>query len=245
MNSTAQQVKQPHMSLRVLLAEDEPRVQRFIKHGLEQVGMQVEAFDNFSDIDAALDTQSYDVLILDRLLHSEDAVYSIPKIRKKHPEQKIVVLSALSEAIQKVQGLDYGADDYIGKPFHMEELIARLKTLARRQISGQTERLNSRIQIYDLEIDLESQKVTREGRKIDLTLQEFKLLVALANKPEKVFTRSELLERVWDMSFDPGSNVVDVAMARLRRKINSVGAKKLISSKRGVGYSLENRHEDG
>lgn len=222
------------MSIKVLLLEDEPRVQNFVKLGLEHSGMSVDCIRETAELEAALQTNPYDVLILDRLIGTEDSLYSVPHIRRRHPQLRILILSALSEVVEKIQGLDYGADDYLGKPFHIEELVSRIRALARR--SSQAE--NTKIDYGDLHIDLETQKVTRKGHTIDLTAKEYKLLVTLVNRPNKVFSRAELLQRAWDISFDPESNVVDVAVGRLKRKVNIENLPKLIHAKRGGGYYL-------
>jgi len=225
------------MSTRVLLAEDEPRVRDFIKKGLSERGMQVETVDDLDPVDSMLVTQKYDLLILDRLLKGKDSLFFVPVLKKRSPRQKILILSALSEVSQKIQGLDYGADDYLGKPFHLDELVARIRNLVRRdQVSEDPE--THRLKISDLTIDLDAQKAFRGESHIDLTLKEFRLLIILAGHPHKLFSRSELLERAWDLQFDPGSNVVDVTMGRLKRKLNLPGFQPLIHPRRGVGYSL-------
>jgi DNA-binding response OmpR family regulator len=232
----------PQRSMKVCVAEDEQRVRLFIKKGLEQHGMSVDAFESLDEVQMALATQKYDVLILDRLLKTEDSVFSIPMLRKKFPHQRILVLSALSDVVQRVQGLEYGADDYLGKPFHMEELISRIKSLSRRN-EGAPKSSNT-IEVLDIQIDLTTQKVNRAGQAIDLTPKELKLLIVLASAPHKLFTRPDLLSRAWDMNFDPESNVVDVSVGRLRRKINLEGLKPVIHSRRGLGYSFLESEND-
>jgi two-component system OmpR family response regulator len=204
--------------------------------------MSVDAFESLDEVQMALATQKYDVLILDRLLKTEDSVFSIPMLRKKFPHQRILVLSALSDVVQRVQGLEYGADDYLGKPFHMEELISRIKSLSRRN-EGAPKSSNT-IEVLDIQIDLTTQKVNRAGQAIDLTPKELKLLIVLASAPHKLFTRPDLLSRAWDMNFDPESNVVDVSVGRLRRKINLEGLKPVIHSRRGLGYSFLESEND-
>ncbi len=233
----------PATNIKVCVAEDEQRVRVFIKKGLEQQGMSVDAFESLDEVQAALATQAYDVLVLDRLLKTEDSVFTIPMLRKKFPRQRILVLSALSDVAQRIQGLEFGADDYLGKPFHMEELITRVKTLARRH--DEQSKAGNLIEILDIQIDLTTQKVNRAGKSVDLTPKELKLLIVLASAPHKLFTRPELLSRAWDMNFDPESNVVDVSIGRLRRKINLEGLKPVIHSRRGLGYSfLESENEE-
>ena len=231
------------MSIKVCIAEDEQRVRLFIKKGLEQQGMAVDAFESLDEVQLALATQAYDVLILDRLMKTDDSVFTIPLLRKKFPNQRILVLSALSDVVQRIQGLEYGADDYLGKPFHMEELVSRIKSLARRNEGSK--KSSNIIEVLDFHIDLTTQKLMRGGKVIDLTPKELKLLIVLAGAPHKLFTRAELLSRAWDMNFDPESNVVDVSIGRLRRKVNLEGMKPVIHSRRGLGYSfLEAENEE-
>lgn len=230
------------MSIKVLVAEDESRVRSFIKKGLEQQGMNVDAYESLDEVQMALASNPYDVVILDRLLKAEDSVFSIPILRKKFPNQRILILSALSDVVQRIHGLDYGADDYLGKPFHMEELVSRVRSLARRQ--GATQAGPPSIEILDIKIDLGAQRVTRAGKSIELTPKELKLLIVLAGAPHKLFTRADLLSRAWDMNFDPESNVVDVSIGRLRRKINLDGLKPVIHSRRGLGYSFLETEND-
>lgn len=226
------------VKLKVLLAEDEPRVQSFIKKGLEQVGMTVDTCETVEELESALMTGSYDALVLDRLLRTEDSVHFIPHIKRKFPHQKILVLSALSEVVERIRGLEHGADDYLGKPFHIEELVARLRSLGRRSAADDAQAQSGAIEILDLKIDLKAQRVTRAEVPVDLTSKEFRLLVTLCSEPKRVFTRAELLQKVWDFNFDPESNVVDVAVGRLKRKINAASTQPFIHAKRGVGYSL-------
>ncbi|MDB5037011.1 MAG: response regulator [Bacteriovoracaceae bacterium] len=226
------------MSLRILLAEDEPRVQAFVRRGLEQAGMTVETTDNIKDTESFFLTNEYDVLILDRLLKQTDSLTSIQGFKKKFPQKKILVLSALSSVSHRIQGLEKGADDYLGKPFHITELIARVKSLSRR-IADDIPTADRQIRVDDLTIDLDSHKAMRAGRNIELSFKEFRLLNILSSYPEKIFSRAELLNRVWDVNFDPESNVVDVTMGRLRRKLNFEGLQLMIHPQRGVGYSLK------
>lgn len=226
------------MSIKVLLVEDEPRVQRFVKMGLEQAGMSVDCVSEIDEIEVSLQVHKFDVLVLDRLLHAHDTILILPRLRRLFPHQKIIILSALSEVEQRVEGLQRGADDYLGKPFHVEELVARIRNLA-RQSSSETVQASSNILEYkDLKVDLQSQRVFRNGSSIDLSAKEFRILATLMGAPTKVFSRAELLQKVWSMSFDPESNLVDVAVGRLKRKINLENLESLIHSKRGVGYSL-------
>lgn len=222
------------MAAKIILLEDEPRVQRFIQSGLEQTGMSVDCVNSIDDFESALLTHQYDVAILDRLIGIDDSIHHLPILKRKWPQMKVLVLSALSEVSERVHGLDTGADDYLGKPFHIDELISRIRALGRRDAKA----TSVKIHIADLVIDLETHKATRTSGAIDLTSKEWKLLLALASKPGKVFSRSELLQRAWNMNFDPGSNVVDVNISRLKKKINMAGLPPLVHSKRGGGYYI-------
>jgi len=226
------------MSIRVLVAEDEPKVQKFIRTGLEQSGMTVDGVDTLEDVENSLTTQIYDVLVLDRLLKTQDSLYTIPRLRKVQSPPKILILSALAELDDRVSGLDYGADDYLAKPFHVSELVARIRTLARRLDTSKEHNRDSVLRIADVLIRLDSQEVQRGQTQIHLTAKEFKILTLLAKHPQKIFSKAELLDRIWSINFDPESNVVEVAMTRLRSKMNPDGFKPLIHTKRGGGYWL-------
>lgn len=226
------------MSIRVLVAEDEPKVQKFIKAGLEQSGMTVDCVDSLENVENSLTTQAYEVIVLDRLLKTQDSAYSIPRLRKIGTPPKILILSALSEVEDRVTGLDYGADDYLAKPFHVSELVARVRTLARRGEMAKEEARDSLLKVGDLQIKLETQEVYRGQIPIHLTAKEFKILTLLAKFPQKIFSKTELLDRIWGVNFDPESNVVEVAMTRLRSKMNPAETKPLIHTKRGGGYWL-------
>ncbi len=222
---------------RVLVVEDEPKVREFISQALTQAGMTVDALPDLADLKAALSTRSYDLLVLDRLLHGRDSLHSVLELRQHAPTLKILVLSALSEVDEKVRGLSEGADDYLGKPFHVSELIARVRALLRRSEGAEPSRKATELQFESLRIDLEKQKVFREGKAIELTGKEFRLLCLLAKSPGQVFSKAMLLDQVWDMNHFPESNVVEVTIANLRAKLDR-GGKALIHSRRGVGYWL-------
>ncbi len=226
------------MSIRVLVAEDEPKVQKFIRAGLEQSGMTIDCVDSLEGVEQHLSTQSYDVLVLDRLLKAYDSLYSIPKLRKQSVQPKIIILSALSEVEDRVAGLDYGADDYLSKPFHVSELVARIRTLARRAEAGKEINRDSILKVGDLKIRLDTQEVFIGTVQVNLTAKEFKILTLLARHPQKIFSKAELLDRIWGINFDPESNVVEVAMTRLRSKMTIENQRPLIHTKRGGGYWL-------
>lgn len=226
------------MMARVLLAEDDPRVHAFLKTSLEEAGMVVQSVTQVVELKQALSEDSYDLLLLDRVLKGRDTAPELVSLRTQYPEMRMLVLSGLCELDHRVQVLDQGADDFLAKPFHVSELMARIRSLLRRQTLNHGVSVGRNIQLGDLLIDMDSQRVTRQGIPIELTFKEFKLLVILTTQPHKLFSRSELLSRVWDVHFDPESNVVDVTLGRLRKKLNPEGLPTLIHSKRGIGYSL-------
>lgn len=222
-------------SMKILVAEDERKVREFITQALSSAGMSVDAVSTLPDLLAAVGITAYDTIVLDRLLGNQDSLDSIKEIRRACPTAKVLVLSAISEVDEKVRGLSEGADDYLGKPFHVSELIARLRVLARRaEASGKAPK-DTVIEHGDLRVDLETQRITRSGKKIDLTAKEFKLLTLLVRHPGRIFSRANILDSVWDINHYPESNVVEVTIANLRAKIDK-GFEPLIHSRRGVGY---------
>jgi two-component system, OmpR family, response regulator len=227
------------MSLNVLVVEDEPKVQRFVRKALESAGMQVESIDRLDDLDAMMERVPFDIVVLDRLLGRRDSLPIVGPLKKKFPNLKILFLSALGDLDQRVAGLEMGADDYLPKPFHVTELVARVRALSRRP-AGE-EALDNTVRFADLEIHLDAQEVRRSGKAISLTAKEFKLLTLLARKPQKVFSREELLDRVWGVNSDPGSNVVEVTVNRLRSKLDEGAESSLIHTKRGSGYWFGDR----
>jgi len=221
------------MSIQVFVVEDEPKVERFVRAALEREGMHVESSTNISDILERLGKLSFDVLVMDRMLGHDDSIQILPKVRKQYPKLKILILSALGDSAQKANAINHGADDYLAKPFHVPELIARVRALARREenISTGTNLLN----VEGLEIVLDRQEVRMDGNSIDLTSKEFKLLVYLLKNPNRVHSRDELLQKIWGLNSDPGSNIVEVTVRRLRDKLGDPG-RTMIQTKRGSGY---------
>lgn len=221
--------------MKILVAEDEPKVRHFIQQALERAGMVVDAVDSVDDVQTAMQTSAYDVVVLDRLLHGHDSLDALPTLRQRHAAQKILVLSALAEVEERVKGLSGGADDYLGKPFHVAELVARVRALARpREAKGTAD---AAIGYDDLQIDLSRQRVTRGAVRIDLTGKEFRTLCLFARHIGHVFSKMEILNQVWDLNHNPESNVVEVTIANLRAKVDK-GRKPLIQSRRGIGYWL-------
>ena len=222
--------------MKVLIIEDEKKVAAFIKKGLEELSYQTEiAFDGLSGVQMAV-SNDFDVIILDINLPLLNGFKVCEEIRKTHQNIPILMLTALSSTDDKLMGFDSGTDDYLAKPFEFKELIARIKSLTKRSIGlKQNENL---LKFADLEMNLDSKIVKRASTKIDLTAKEFALLEYFLKNKNKVVSRVEIAENVWDISFDTGTNVIDVYVNFLRKKIDKEFSPKLIHSKIGMGYIL-------
>ena len=220
--------------MRILLVEDEAKVASFIKSGLEQVNHTVEVAANVADGDFMASVNDYDLLILDCLLPDGDGRQMCRDLRGRGNATPILILTAKTATADKVLGLDSGADDYLTKPFDFSELLARVRALGRRR---NTPLLNS-LKLANLQIDPLSRRVTRDGQLISLTPNEYKVLEILLRNAGNVVTRTDLLEQVWGMNFDPGSNIVDVVIKLLRDKIDRSYEPRLIQTMRGVGYII-------
>ena len=221
--------------MRILVVEDEKRLAEFIKNGLREQKYSVDvAFDGEEGEYNAL-TNDYDLIILDILLPKKNGWEVCESLRNAGVEIPIIMLSALSDVSDRIRGLEKGADDYLTKPFVIAELVARVNALLRRahKISQPV------IRIRDLELDTAARKVKRAGEDIQLTNKEFALLEYLIMNKNKVVTRTMISEHVWDIHFDAGSNVIDVIINFLRKKIDVEGEEKLIHTIRGSGYMLK------
>jgi len=185
-------------------------------------------------------TQAYDLIVLDMMLPGIDGWSILELIRREKPSLPVLCLTARDGVEDRVRGLELGADDYVVKPFAFSELLARIRVILRR-VQGVQPQRDTVLQIADLELDLLGRKATRGGQRIDLTLKEFSLLALLLRRTGEALSRTVLAEQVWDMHFDSDTNVVDVAVRRLRAKIDADFTHKLIHSVRGVGYVLELR----
>ena len=222
--------------MKILLVEDEPKVASFIKKGLEEQAYEVEqAYDGNFGLKMALQNE-YDVIILDIILPNMNGLEVCRAIRKKKPLVSILMLTALGSTDDKITGLDAGADDYLTKPFEFKELLARIRALTRRVgESGASEKLT----IADLEMDLGSKTVVRAGKPVNLTAREFSLLHYLLRNRGRVVSRVDITENVWETSFDTGSNVIDVYINFLRKKIDKGHPGRLIHTLVGMGYVLK------
>ena len=220
--------------MRVLVIEDESDMARYLCEGLRQAGFEVTHCDNADSGLQAAQAQHWDVLIIDRMLPNEQEGLSIVRsLRNENNKTPVLVLSALASLDERVKGLREGGDDYLTKPFAFPELLARIEALTRRSSRTDEARL---IKIADLTIDLLTRRVERAGQLITLQPREFKLLEYLARNQNQVVTRTMLLESVWDFHFDPGTNVIDVQISRLRTKIDKGYTPALLHTVRGAGY---------
>ena len=221
--------------MRVLVIEDDPDTCDFIVQGLSESGHVADKAGNGKDgLFMALE-EPYDVLVVDRMLPGLDGLSLVQTLRSEGKRTPILILSALGEVNDRVDGLRKGGDDYLVKPFAFSELLARLEVLARR---GDTEAPITKLSVGDLDYDLLGRTVTRAGRAIALQPRELRLLEHLMRHQGQVVTRTMLLEKVWDYHFDPQTNVIDVHVSRLRSKIDKDFDYPLIHTVRGVGYVL-------
>jgi two-component system, OmpR family, response regulator len=220
--------------MRILIAEDEKKVAHFIRKALKESGYAVdEVHDGSEALERALITP-YDAIILDVMMPGRDGLSVLRLLRMERIKTPILLLTARGEVSERIEGLNLGADDYMAKPFAMGELVARVNALTRRA-SGE---LSLLLQVDDLVMNLASREVTRGGVSVSLSIREFSLLDFLMRSPRRVLSRTNICEHVWDHHFDTGTNVVDVYIQRLRRKIDDDHEVKLIHTVRGVGYML-------
>lgn len=221
--------------MRILIAEDEKKIAAFVRKGLAEVGFNPVVCHRGDDALHLASTESFDALVLDIMLPGRDGLSVLRQLREQRNRVPVILLTAREGLSERVEGLNLGADDYITKPFSIEELIARLRAVWRR-LSGEGLSL---LQLGDLTLSLTTREVRRAGKKIELTTREFALLEYLMRSPGRVHTRTQLCEHVWDYHFDPGTNVVDVGIQRLRRKIDDGFTVPLVQTVRGVGYALK------
>ncbi len=223
--------------MRVLIIEDEQEVASYIKKAMKEAGHTADTADNGKDGLFLAMTETYDVLIVDRMLPELDGLSVIKTLRGSENQTPALILSALGDVDDRVKGLRSGGDDYLVKPFAFSELLARTEVLAQRSTQGDAR--ETVLEAGDLKLDLLSRQVTRAGKTIDLQAREFKLLEYMMRHKGQVVTRTMLLENVWDYHFDPQTNVIDVHISRLRQKIDKGHDKQLIRTKRGAGYIIE------
>jgi two-component system, OmpR family, copper resistance phosphate regulon response regulator CusR len=223
--------------MNILVVEDEPKVASFLKTGLEESGYTADiARDGMAGLNM-FETGHYNLLILDVILPGKNGLELCREIRKTDQNIPVLMLTALGTTKDKISGFDSGADDYLVKPFEFSELLARIKSLLKR-----TSLTEDRIRILtfqDLELNLDIFEVSRSGKKIDLTQKEFALLEYLLKNRERVISRAEIAEKVWDITFNTGTNVIDVYINFLRKKIDRDFRPKLIHTQPGFGYILK------
>jgi len=226
--------------LRILVVEDDKKVASFLEKGLREEGYSVDVAHNGTDGLLKAHVHDYDLLLLDVMLPEMSGLEIVRDLRARESSVPVLLLTARDDQMDIVRGLDAGADDYLTKPFGFDELVARVRALLRRGGSSRSERL-----MYDdVELDRVTHKAHRGGSRLDLTAKEFQLLEFLLLNPERVIRRTELLEKVWDLQFDPMSNVVDVHVGHVRRKLREAGDGHLIQTVRGVGYVFQKRESE-
>lgn len=220
--------------MRILVVDDEKKVAAMIKAGLEERGYATEVCHDGDSAFALVKRGGFDAVILDIMIPGRDGLSVLRKLREEGHTISVLLLTARGDLDERVEGLNLGADDYLGKPFSMTELFARLNAVLRRRTGLGL----SPLRCGNLTLNLMTREVKRDGAQIELTTREFALLECLLRTPGKVVSRVELSQDVWGHQFDPGTNFVDVAMQRLRRKVDDPFPEKLIQTHRGIGYSL-------
>jgi DNA-binding response OmpR family regulator len=221
--------------MKVLVIEDDPTVGQFVKRGLEEARYTVDLVADGEEGESLAKSQPYDLVVLDLRLPGRSGQQVLRNLRARGFEKPILVLTAQDAVDAKVETLRAGADDYVTKPFAFEELLARVEALARRPRAI----VSPRITVADLEVDLDAREVKRDGQSIELTPKEFLVLEYLARHAGRVLSRTLITEYAWGYHFDPGTNIVDVVINHLRKKIDAPHEKKLIATVRGVGYVLK------
>jgi two-component system, OmpR family, copper resistance phosphate regulon response regulator CusR len=223
------------VAVKILIVEDEPKTGDYLRQGLAEAGFVVDlARDGLDGLHLA-QTTDYDLVVLDVMLPRLDGWGVLETLRRGGLEMPVLFLTARDQVEDRVRGLELGADDYLVKPFAFSELLARVRTLLRRGRSKEPEVLRA----ADLELDLLRRRVLRAGQRIDLTAKEFGLLELLLRRQGEVLPRSLIASQVWDMNFDSDTNVIEVAVRRLRAKVDDPFEPKLIRTVRGMGYVLE------
>jgi len=222
--------------MKLLVAEDEPKTGAYLQQGLSEAGFSVDRVVDGTDALQHALTEAYDLLILDVMMPGLDGWEVLRRLRAAGNEVPVLFLTARDGVEDRVKGLELGADDYLIKPFAFSELLARVRTLLRRGNSAPTQ---TSMTIADLEVDLLKRRVNRAGKRIDLTAKEFSLLELLMRRRGEVLPKALIASQVWDMNFDSDTNVIEVAVRRLRAKIDDDFELKLIHTARGMGYMMD------
>jgi heavy metal response regulator len=226
--------------MRVLLVEDEARIADFVSKGLSEDGYAVDVAHDGEEALDWVDVAEFDVVILDVMLPVRDGIEVCRELRRRGVQTPVLMLTARDAVEDRVRGLDSGADDYLVKPFAFAELLARLRALARRERSA----LGARLEVGDLILDTTTREVSRRGQFMTLTSREYALLEYLMRHPNQVLTRTTIADHVWNYDFDNATNVIDVHIRNLRRKIDDPFPDKLIRTVRGAGYRISDRHPE-
>jgi two-component system, OmpR family, response regulator len=221
--------------MRILVVEDDKKIASFLDKGLQEAGFSVDVcHDGLEGLSLAL-TEPYAAAVVDIMLPGLDGLSLIERIRARSIETPVLILSARQSVDDRIEGLQRGGDDYMIKPFSFNELLARIQALLRR---GQKSTEPTTLKIGDLQLDPLQREVRREGEKIELPAKEYALLELLMRNPGRVLSKTSILERIYEYSFDPQTNVVDVLVCRLRNRVDKEYRKKLIHTVRGMGYVL-------
>lgn len=224
--------------MRLLLVEDEEKTSAYIKRALKELGFNVDvSADGLDGLHLAME-HDYEAIVLDVMLPGLDGYGILDRLRV-HKNTPVIMLSAKGSVEERVKGLRHGADDYLCKPFSLSELVARIQALLRRQQVDGTEMTH--LSIHDLQLDLIARKVSRGNDRLELTAKEFALLSLLVRNQGRILSKMMIAEQIWDMNFDSDTNVVEVAIKRLRNKVDLPYTEKLIHTVRGMGYVLETR----
>lgn len=221
--------------MKILVVEDEINLAGYLKKGLEEEGHEIEVAPGIKAARKAFQPELFDLMVLDLILPDGSGLHLCKEIKREQPKIPIVMLTSLGSTEDKIAGLDSGADDYLVKPFEFSELAARIRSIERRQkLANQ----NSILKVEDLVLDIAAHRVMRSGKIISLTTREFKLLKVFMENKDIVLSRMEIAEKVWDINFDTGTNVVDVYVNYLRNKVDKGFGSKLIHTIIGAGYVL-------
>jgi len=227
--------------MRILIIEDNPKMSGFIRKGLTEQGYAVDVARSGHDGEEMASAEAYDVILLDVMLPEQDGIQTVTNLRRRKIATPVLMLTALSATSDRIAGLDAGADDYLPKPFEFDELLARMRALLRRGRAQEAARLS----FDDLDMDLLTRKVFRAEQPIRLTTKEFALLEYFLRNPNRLLTRTSIGSHVWDMNFDSDSNVIDVYVSMLRRKMDKDFSRRLIHTVIGSGYMLSLEDPNG
>ena len=226
--------------MKILLIEDEKNLAQFVEKGLKQAGYTVEKSDNGSEGLKMAVSENFDLILLDLMLPGIDGFDLLKNLRSFGVKTPVIIISALSNTANIVKGLDLGAVDYIRKPFEWDELLARIRVIQKKNQNISSEKIT----VEDLTIDIIGRKVTRADKEIRLTAKEYLLLEYLARNANRIMSKDQIMERVWDLDFDPGSNIVEVHIYQLRRKVDKEFEFPLIETVVGLGYMLKGEKND-